>query len=251
MAIQITVKCQKISSANDDLTLSANYNGPPNKPKTTLNYESVDKLSSSAVVMTDMSSETVCNQPAVEIVSPVNKKKSKKCCLLACFGFRRKKKQMKMKNNKENNNGIQKQEEMVALNSLSVSYQTDEIDSDGKDSSGIHVSAERQLCDLLRDANSTAHTRLLQYLEQKRGILVLDMDVLNDDILLVSVICVRQSQALQLSDDCDSGKLLTDISNCLLLDEVLEQCCLTDVQLQVVVDKCQIDQASRELCTTP
>jgi hypothetical protein len=172
------------------------------------------------------------------------KKRKRRCCLLACFGRGSSTNKTKRKNDQE----------FVSLKIINGSDRTDGMKvKDSADGMKVKDSDEEDLpevrvCAMICDRSLEIHTRLLQYLEQRRGVLVLSMDVtgVRGDSVCVSVICMRQSQVTLLAADCASGRLTSDLVTCLQLADIAG-----DLQLAVAVDTTEVDQAERELAASP
>ena len=97
----------------------------------------------------------------------------------------------------------------------------------------------------LQCASSTARVTLLKYLEQKRGVLVLETRC--DASLVIVSICTQPQQLDSLKRDFASGKLNRDLEGCIVTDEVLSHIGVLGLKLKTLINMDDVELAEHEL----
>ena len=97
----------------------------------------------------------------------------------------------------------------------------------------------------LQDTGSVPFNRMVKYFEQDRGILVLETH--QNEGLVVVTICMMKDQLDELERDLDNGKLVKDIENCTVTDDILRKVDAEGIKLQIFAEREEFLNAKAEL----
>lgn len=100
---------------------------------------------------------------------------------------------------------------------------------------------------ILRDPNTTTRESVVKYLEQDRGVLVVETNATSPDGVMLGAICMKMDQLVELRRYHSNGKLAQDLQNLLVTDKLLEQVGATAIHLEVEVNSEEFDLAEQEL----
>ena len=96
----------------------------------------------------------------------------------------------------------------------------------------------------LQDSSSQTRVKLLKYLEQTRGVLVLETHV-NDGLVIVNI-CTKYTQLETLKRDFVSGKLNRDLEGCIVTGEVLAAVGVLGLKLKTLINEDDVELAEQE-----
>ncbi|KAI0214978.1 hypothetical protein LSAT2_032989 [Lamellibrachia satsuma] len=209
----------------------------------------------------------------IEDVSKNRRAKSWSCCLCSCFSWTRKRdtKSRKAKNgHPEHSSGkyiyepsTDKQHANIQMAVIATPKNGKVAACKGFPEQLTSVATLRRLtdclqqkatvvCETVADTSSDVFTGLVKYFEQTRSTLVLNVDRRDtDDCPGVAVvnICMQTSHIVNLERDYNSGALQRDLEDIIVSSGLLSKISATDVRLQTMISREELDTAEQELAT--
>ncbi|KAK2141399.1 hypothetical protein LSH36_1106g00015 [Paralvinella palmiformis] len=200
-------------------------------------------------------SSTEMSLPQFEITEPENEQSKQSSCLCSCFGrlFSKNKSshlEAKHKDNEKSNSQSKSGKYAETIEGWRPREQLSSVKHSNSDRfinlENLFRQKTSDFYELLCEPSSSAHTLLLKYFEQHRGLLVLDTRADQEGVVIINI-CTTAEKVSSLGQDYNSGKLTSDLQREIISQETLKPIKVLGLKIMVSCEQDELDQVEQEL----